>query len=83
MATPPGAFYIFPDVTAYLGKSFNGKVIENSDDLALYLLAEGHVATVAGSAFGLEGYIRLSYAASEDKLRQAVENMKAAFANLK
>lgn len=83
MATPPGAFYIFPDVTAYLGKSFNGKVIENSDDLALYLLAEGHVATVAGSAFGLEGYIRLSYAASEEKLRQAVENMKAAFANLK
>lgn len=83
MATPPGAFYIFPDVTAYLGKSFNGKVIENSDDLALYLLAEGHVATVAGSAFGLEGYIRLSYAASEEKLRQAVENMKVAFANLK
>jgi aspartate aminotransferase len=83
MATPPGAFYIFPDVTAYLGKSFEGKVIANSDDLALYLLAEGHVATVAGSAFGLEGYIRLSYAASEDKLRQAVENMKKAFANLK
>ena len=83
MATPPGAFYIFPDVTAYLGKSFNGKVIANSDDLALYLLSEGHVATVAGSAFGLEGYIRLSYAASEEKLRQAVENMKVAFANLK
>lgn len=83
MATPPGAFYIFPDVTAYLGKSFEGKVIANSDDLALYLLAEGHVATVAGSAFGLEGYIRLSYAASEEKLRQAVENMKKAFANLK
>lgn len=83
MATPPGAFYIFPDVTAYLGKSFNGKVIANSDDLALYLLSEGHVATVAGSAFGLEGYIRLSYAASEEKLHQAVENMKVAFANLK
>lgn len=83
MATPPGAFYIFPDVTAYLGKSFEGKVIANSEDLALYLLAEGHVATVAGSAFGLEGYIRLSYAASEEKLRQAVENMKKAFANLK
>lgn len=83
MATPPGAFYIFPDVTAYLGKSFNGKVIANSNDLALYLLSEGHVATVAGSAFGLEGYIRLSYAASEEKLRQAVENMKVAFANLK
>ena len=83
MTTPPGAFYIFPDVSAYLGKSFNGKKIANSNDLALYLLTEGHVATVAGSAFGIEGYIRLSYAASEDKLRKAVENMKVAFANLK
>ncbi len=83
LTTPPGAFYIFPDVTAYLGKSFNDKKIETSMDLSMYLLEEGHVATVAGSAFGAEGYIRLSYAASEAKLRQAVANLKAAFAALK
>ncbi len=82
LTTPPGAFYIFPDVTAYLGKSFNDKKIETSMDLSMYLLEEGHVATVAGSAFGAEGYIRLSYAASEAKLRQAVANLKAAFAAL-
>ncbi len=83
LTTPPGAFYIFPDVTAYIGKSFNGKKIANSMDLSMYLLEEGHVATVAGSAFGAEGYIRLSYAASEAKLREAVERLKVAFSNLK
>lgn len=80
--TPPGAFYIFPEVSAYFGKSFNGKKINDSNDLALYLLEVGHVATVAGSAFGAEGYIRLSYAASEEKLRQAAQNMKEALAKL-
>ncbi|MBE6340477.1 MAG: pyridoxal phosphate-dependent aminotransferase [Bacteroidales bacterium] len=82
-STPPGAFYVFPNVSAYLGKKFGDKVIANSMDLAMYLLTEGHVATVAGSAFGLEGYIRLSYAASEDKLRTAVERIKKALAALK
>ncbi len=81
--TPPGAFYIFPDINHYLGKSFNGKVIANSSDLSMYLLDEGHVATVAGSAFGAEGYIRLSYAASDDKLIEAMKRMKTALANLK
>lgn len=80
--TPPGAFYIFPDVNAYLGKSFNGKKIADSMDLAMYLLEEGHVATVAGSAFGAEGYIRLSYAASEENLRKAAQRMKDALAAL-
>ncbi|MCF0191800.1 MAG: pyridoxal phosphate-dependent aminotransferase [Marinilabiliaceae bacterium] len=80
---PTGAFYFFPDVTAYIGKSFNGKKIENSMDLAMYLLEEGHVATVGGAAFGIEGYIRLSYAASEEKLRTAAERIKKALAALK
>lgn len=82
LTTPPGAFYIFPDVSAYFGKSYKGKKIENSNDLTLYLLTEGLVATVAGSAFGIEGYIRLSYAASEEKLRKAVERIKNALAQL-
>lgn len=82
LTTPPGAFYIFPDVSAYFGKSYKGKKIENSNDLTLYLLTEGLVATVAGSAFGIEGYIRLSYAASEEKLCKAVERIKNALAQL-
>ena len=81
--TPPGAFYIFPDVTHYLGKSFEGKIISNSSELCLYLLDHGHVATVAGSAFGAEGYIRISYAAGDDKLIQAMHRIKEALAQLK
>ncbi|MDO4462113.1 MAG: pyridoxal phosphate-dependent aminotransferase [Bacteroidia bacterium] len=80
---PTGAFYFFPDVTAYIGKSYNGKKMENSMDLAMYLLEVGHVATVAGSAFGIEGYIRLSYAASTEKLVAAAERIKNALADLK
>ncbi len=80
---PAGAFYFFPNVESFLGKSFNGKVIKDSSDLAMYLLLEGHVATVAGSAFGAEGYIRLSYATSEENLREAVRRMKKALLDLK
>lgn len=83
LKTPPGAFYLFPEINYYLGKSFNGNVITNSSDLSMYLLDEGHVATVAGSAFGTEGYIRLSYAASDDKLIEAMKRIKNALANLK
>ncbi len=83
LKTPPGAFYLFPEINYYLGKSFNGKLITNSSDLSMYLLDEGHVATVAGSAFGTEGYIRLSYAASDDKLIEAMKRIKNALANLK
>ncbi len=80
---PEGAFYFFPKVTAFIGKKFGDKVIANSSDLAMYLLTEGHVATVAGSAFGAEGYIRLSYATSEEKLREAIKRIAAALAALK
>ena len=80
---PQGAFYFFPDVSSYYGKSFNGKKIENSTDMALYLLNEANVATVMGSAFGDDDCIRLSYATSEDLLREALRRIKEALANLK
>ncbi len=73
---PKGAFYFFPDVTAYFGKSFNGTVIRNADDLCMYLLNEAHVSVVTGSAFGNPNCIRISYAVSEDKLREAVRRMQ-------
>lgn len=73
---PAGAFYFFPNIEDFLGKKTqDGKVIENSSDLAMYLLTVGHVATVAGSAFGAEGYIRLSYATSQEKLRTAIKRI--------
>lgn len=73
---PAGAFYFFPNIETFLGKKTqDGKVIENSSDLAMYLLTVGHVATVAGSAFGAEGYIRLSYATSQEKLRTAIKRI--------
>lgn len=62
---PQGAFYLFPEVSAYIGKRFGDKVIADDNDLCMYLLEEAHVATVSGSAFCLPGYIRLSYAASD------------------
>lgn len=80
---PQGAFYLFPEVSAYLGKSFNGKVISDDSDLAMYLLEEGHVATVAGSAFCLPGYIRLSYATSDDNIREAMRRIGAALSQLR
>ncbi len=79
---PQGAFYLFPEVSAYLGKSFNGKVIATDSDLAMYLLEEGHVATVAGSAFCLPGYIRLSYATSDDNIREAMRRIGEALSRL-
>lgn len=80
---PQGAFYFFPDVSSYYGKSFNGKKIEDSTDMAFYLLNEANVATVMGSAFGDDDCIRLSYATSEDLLREALRRIKEALANLK
>ena len=79
---PQGAFYFFPDVSSYYGKSFNGKKIENSTDMAFYLLNEANVATVMGSAFGDDDCIRLSYATSEDLLREALRRIKEALARL-
>ena len=79
---PQGAFYFFPDVSAYYGKSCNGRKIENSTDMAFYLLEEAGVATVMGSAFGDDACIRLSYATSEDLLREAMRRIKEALAKL-
>ena len=69
---PQGAFYVFPDVSAYFGKTLKGKTIENASDFALYLLEEAHVATVTGDAFGNGDCIRISYAASEENIRTAI-----------
>lgn len=79
---PMGAFYLFPEVSAYLGKSFGDRRIETSADLAMYLLEEGHVATVDGGAFGAPGYIRLSYATSDEQLTEAMRRIAAALAKL-
>jgi aspartate aminotransferase len=79
---PMGAFYIFPDVSAYFGKANDGKVIGDSDDFAMYLLGEAHVATVSGAAFGEPRCIRISYAASEDDIREAIRRIGEAVAKL-
>ena len=79
---PQGAFYLFPEVSAYLGRRCGDRVITTDDDLAMYLLEEGHVATVSGSAFCMPGYIRLSYAASDDQLREAFARIVKALARL-
>ncbi len=79
---PQGAFYLFPEVSSFFGKSYNGHVINNDADLAMYLLEEGHVATVSGDAFCCPGYIRLSYATSDDNIREALDRMAKALAKL-
>lgn len=79
---PDGAFYVFPDVSAYFGKSYNGEIMKDADDLCLYLLHVGHVAAVAGSGFGADKCIRFSYAASEDTLKEAFLRVKEALAKL-
>lgn len=79
---PQGAFYLFPEVSSLFGKRYGERVINNASDLALYLLEVGHVATVDGEAFGLPGYIRLSYATSEDNIREAMKRIAAALAQL-
>ena len=79
---PQGAFYLFPEVSSYFGKKYGDKVINNAADLAMYLLEEGHVATVDGEAFCLPGYIRLSYATSDDNIREAMRRIKEALAKL-
>lgn len=81
---PDGAFYVFPKVDSYFGKTtLEGKKIENAADLAMFLLEQGHVATVGGAAFGAPEYIRLSYAASDENIKEAVERIKNALASLK
>ena len=80
---PEGAFYLFPKCSSFFGKSDGTHTISNSTDLALYLLEEGHVATVAGDAFGAPGYFRMSYATSEDNIQEALRRIKEALAKLK
>lgn len=80
---PEGAFYFFPEISSFFGKKDqDGNVIKNSSDLALYLLNVGHIATVGGDSFGNDNYIRLSYAASDDNLREALRRMKEALGKL-
>jgi aspartate aminotransferase len=80
---PQGAFYFFPDVSYYYGKSSPTMTIKNGDDFCLYMLETGHVSLVPGGAFGDENCVRLSYAASEKDLVEAMKRMKNALANLK
>lgn len=75
---PKGAFYVFPDVSHYFGKTLKGKAIENASDFALYLLEEAHVATVTGDAFGCPNNIRISYAASTNEIVEAIKRIKTA-----
>jgi aspartate aminotransferase len=79
---PDGAFYIFPDVSYYYGKQFKGETIGNSEDLCMYLIHEALVATVPGAPFGVPECIRLSYAASDDDLREAIRRIAEALAHL-
>lgn len=82
VAVPDGAFYVFPKVDSYFGKSFNGKKITNSNELCLYLLEEGHIATVSGEAFGEPTCFRISFATSDEKLVEAINRLKVALAKL-
>lgn len=74
--TPEGAFYVFPDISSFFGKTIRGKKIDNAGDFSLLLLEEALVATVTGEAFGDPNCIRLSYAASEQEIREAIKRIK-------
>jgi aspartate aminotransferase len=75
---PEGAFYVFPDISSYFGKVLNGTPINTASDFSLYLLERANVATVTGEAFGDPDCIRISYAASEEDIKQAMKQIKAA-----
>lgn len=75
---PEGAFYVFPDVSAFFGKTLNGNTIKNASDFAMYLLEAANVATVTGDAFGNGKCIRISYAASEDNIKEAIARIQKA-----
>ncbi len=80
--TPEGAFYVFPDVSFFFGKTFRGRTINNASDFSLYLLEEALVATVTGDAFGNPNCIRISYAASQEQIIEAIKRIKEALSNL-
>ncbi|WP_194777190.1 pyridoxal phosphate-dependent aminotransferase [Pararhodonellum marinum] len=79
---PEGAFYFFPEVSAFFGKSANGFTISDADDFCLYILKEAYVSLVTGAAFGAPDCVRLSYAASDEELKEALKRMKEALAKL-
>jgi aspartate aminotransferase len=79
---PEGAFYVFPDVSAFFGKSYQGTTIKDSHELCMYLLEEGLLALVSGDAFGAPECLRISYAASEETLTEAMRRMKQALEKL-
>jgi aspartate aminotransferase len=81
--TPQGAFYLFPKCDSYYGKSAGNHVINNADDLAMYLLEVGHVACVGGTSFGAPECIRMSYATSDENIVEAMRRIKEALAELK
>lgn len=81
-AMPDGAFYAFPDISAFFGKSYNGNSIQNDEDLSMFLLHEGHLTTVNGSAFGEPHCIRISYATSMEQLTEAMKRMANALSKL-
>ena len=80
---PEGAFYLFPKCSSFFGATADGKTIASSTDLALYLLEEAHVATVGGDAFGAPDCFRMSYATSDENIREAMRRIKTALAKLK
>ncbi len=74
---PEGAFYVFPDISYYFGKTIKGKLINNATDFSMLLLEEAHVATVTGDAFGNPNCIRISYAASQEQIIEAIRRIKS------
>ena len=75
---PMGAFYVFPDISDFFGKTIKGKTIKNASDFAIFLLEESHVATVTGDAFGCPNNIRISYAASKEQIAEAIKRIQSA-----
>ena len=80
---PGGAFYIYPEISYFFGKQYNGQTIKNADDFSMFLLNVAHVAAVPGTAFGTPNYIRFSYATADEKLKQAAERIAKAVELLK
>ncbi|MEN8788897.1 MAG: pyridoxal phosphate-dependent aminotransferase [Flavobacteriaceae bacterium] len=79
---PEGAFYVFPDISSFFGKTLNGNMINDASDFAMYLLEHANVATVTGAAFGNPDCIRISYAASEEDITEAIKRIKTAVASV-
>jgi aspartate aminotransferase len=79
---PKGAFYVFPDCSSFFKKSFEGNELKNATDLCMYLLHHAHVSVVTGEAFGAPDHFRLSYAASDERLTEAIKRIKEALERL-